>query len=113
MKKKIISKPKKKIKKPLLKRIARNNLEKKVRLQTDELKESRGQLRQGVDREKLAEEQIHILTKAIEAALDGIFIIDALKPNFPIVYANQSFYAITGYNKRDILGSKLFFTLWA
>lgn len=108
MKKKIISKPKKKIKKPLLKRIARNNLEKKVRLQTDELKESRGQLRQGVDREKLAEEQIHILTKALEAALDGIFIIDALKPNFPIVYANQSFYAITGYNKRDILGQNYF-----
>src|SRR5580698_5575703 len=106
MKKKII-----KIKEPLLKKNVRNDLEEKVRQQTDELKIRDGQLRQGVnreklgadreklsaDREKLAEEQIHIRTKAMESTLDGIFIIDAQKPDFPIIYANPSFYSITGY----------------
>ena len=41
------------LKKPLLKKITRNNLEKKVRRQTNELKVRNGQLRQGADREKL------------------------------------------------------------
>src|SRR3989338_6956404 len=96
-----------KVKNPLLKKITRNNLEEKFRQQTDELKIRSGQVRQGVDRERLgadreklgadreklgadrekrAEEQIQIGTKAMEAALDGIFIINAKKPNFPIIY---------------------------
>ena len=78
----------------------RNNLEEKIRRQTDELTVKSGQLRQGVDREKLAEEQIYIRTQAMESTLDGIFIIDAKKPDFPIIYANPSFLNLTGYSKR-------------
>ena len=48
----------KKAKEPLLVKAARNNLEKKVRQQTDELKIRNGQLRQGADREKLADLKI-------------------------------------------------------
>ena len=84
-----------------MKKATRNNLEEKVLQQTDELEIRDGQLRQGADREKLgadreklAEEQIHIQTKAMESTLDGIFIIDALKPNFPVIYANPSFYVL-------------------
>jgi len=125
MKKKIITKPKltrRILKKSFMssitrepKKITRNNLEKKVRQQTDELKIREGQLRQGVDREKLgadreriAEEQIHIQTKAMESASDGIFIIGAKKFNFPIIYANSSFQVLTGYTKNEVMGQDYF-----
>ncbi len=105
----------KKIKKPLIRRASRNNLEEKVRQQTDELKVRSGQLRQGADREKqgadrekLAEVQIHILTKAMESTLDGIFIIDAKKPGFPLIYANPSFQNLTGLTKNEIIGQNYF-----
>jgi PAS domain S-box-containing protein len=44
----------------------------------------------------------------MEATSDGIFIIDALKPNFPVIYANQSFCTMTGYAKSDIIGQNYF-----
>lgn len=104
-----------KTKEPPLQKITRNNLEKQVRQQTDELKVRSGQLRQGADREKLgadreklAEEQIYIRTKAMEATSDGIFIIDAKKPGFPIIYANPSFYSLTGYAKNEVIGKNYF-----
>jgi PAS domain S-box-containing protein len=128
MKKKIIVNSSK-AKKPLLKKVTRNSLEKQVRQQTDELKARNGQLKQGADREKLgadrekkgadreklgadrekiAEEQIYIRTKAMESTLDGIFIIDAKKPDLPIVYANASFYKLTGYAKSEVIGKNYF-----
>jgi len=64
--------------------------------------------KQGADREKIAEEEIHIRTKAMESTFDGIFIIDAKKPNFPIVYANTSFYNLTGYSKKEVIGQNYF-----
>ncbi len=97
--------PKKK--KPLKKEIS-NILDEKVRQQTDELKIRAGQLRQGADREKVAEEQIHIRTKAMESTSDGIFIIDAKKSDFPIIYANSSFFSLTGYSKSEVIGKSYF-----
>jgi len=105
-----------------MKKGTRYNLKEKVRLQTDQLKIREGQLKQGAnrekqaadreklgaDREKLAQEQILIWTKAIEATFDGIFIIDAQKPGFPIIYANPSFYDLTGYSKNEIIGKNFF-----
>ncbi len=115
----------KKIKKIVSKKIAtkgspfrketHDKLEKKVRRQTNELKVRSGQLKQGADREKqgadrekLAEEQIHIQTKAMEFASDGIFIINAKEPGFPVIYANPSFHSITGYTKKDLMGKNYF-----
>ncbi len=100
---------------PLLKKITRGNLEEQFRHQTDELKIRDGQIKQaanreklGADREKVAEEQIYIQTKAMESASDGIFIIGAKKFNFPIIYANASFQVLTGYTKNEILGQDYF-----
>ncbi len=86
----------------------RDSLGRKVSQQTDELSIKNKQLRQGADKQQRQEEQIHIRNKAMEATADGIFIIDAQKPDFPVIYANQSFYTITGYAKRDILGQNYF-----
>lgn len=78
------------------------------RQQTTQLEIRDGKLKAGADRERLAEEQIHIRTKAMEATFDGIFIIDAKKPNFPIIYANPSFYDLTGYSKDEVIGKNYF-----
>ena len=94
----------------------------KVSQQTDELNLKNRQLKHGADKQQRAEEQIYIRNKAMEATADGIFIvdffffffffrifiIDAEKPNFPVIYANQSFYTMTGYSKRDIIGQNYF-----
>lgn len=85
-----------------------NSLEKKILRQSDQLKIKQGQLSQGADREKIAEEQILIRTKAMESTLDSIFIIDAKKPEFPVIYANSSFQHLTGYTKREIVGQNYF-----
>ena len=77
-------------------------------LQTNELEIRDGELRAGANRERLAEEQIYIRTKAMESTFDGIFIIDAKEPNFPIIYANPSFYNLTGYSKNEVIGKNYF-----
>jgi PAS domain S-box-containing protein len=86
----------------------RDSLRRKVSQQADELTMKDVQLSRVVDKQQRAEEQIYIRNKAMEATTDGIFIIDAQKPDFPVIYANQSFYTMTGYAKRDILGQSYF-----
>jgi PAS domain S-box-containing protein len=86
----------------------RVRLEKVVRQQASELKVKDGQLKNGVAKQAESEEQIFIRNKAMEATAEGIFIIDAQKSNFPVIYANQSFQQMTGYVKREILGQNYF-----
>jgi len=86
----------------------RNHLGETIRQQADELKIKNVQIRQWEDKERLAEEQVHIRTKAMDSTDDGIFIIDAQKSGFPVIYSNQSFQAMTGYPKKDILGRNYF-----
>ena len=87
---------------------SRNHLRDTVRHQVDELKVKNGQIKKWEDKEKLAEEQVHIRTKAMDSTADGIFIIDAQRNDFPIIYSNQSFQEMTGYPKQDILGRNYF-----
>lgn len=86
----------------------RESLRSKVKQQTDDLCIKEEQLKQGINKQKRSEEQIHIRTKAMEATSDGIFIIDAINPNFPIIYANQSYYKMSGYIKGEIIGRNYF-----
>ncbi len=108
MKKKIIVSRQKKIQKPRIKDFTRNGLEKKIRRQSRELKNKKGLLREGAYREELAEKQILLKTKAIEFSSDAIFIIDAAGSNFPIIYANASFFSLTGYSIKDVIGKSYF-----
>ena len=86
----------------------RDDLGVKIQQQADELEVKNGQLRNGAEKQIKSEEQIYIRTQAMESTTDGIFIIDAQKPNFPIIYANQSFQKMTGYAKREVLGRSYF-----
>jgi len=87
---------------------SRDDLGVKIQQQADELKVKNGQLRNGAKKQIRQNEQIHILTKAMESTADGIFIIDAQKQDFPVIYANQSFQKMTGYAKSEILGRNYF-----
>lgn len=79
-----------------------------VREQAEQIKIKNGEIKRWADKEKQAEEQIFIRTKAMDSTADGIFIIDAQKSGFPVIYANQSFQSMTGYSKREILGQTYF-----
>ena len=63
------------------------------------------QLKHGAEKQVRSEEQIYILTKAIESTADGVFIIDALKQDFPVIYANQSLRNMTGYVTMETIGN--------
>jgi PAS domain S-box-containing protein len=80
-----------------------------VRQHADQLKIKNGELKNGVEKQERLEEQIHIRTKAMESTAEGIFIIDAQKPDFPVIYANPAFQTMTGYSRRDIIGQDYFF----
>ena len=85
-----------------------NGLERVIKRQAKELKIKNGQLKYDAKKQLQSQEQVHILTKAVEATVDGVFIIDALEPDYPIIYANRSFQKMTGYTKREILGRNYF-----
>ncbi|WP_182866077.1 PAS domain S-box protein [Stieleria mannarensis] len=51
-----------------------------------------------------AEQQLRLRTRAIDAASNGILIVDAQKDDMPIVYANQGFQQLTGFAPEDVKG---------
>ncbi len=53
---------------------------------------------------KDVEQSLKIKNQALEAAGNGILIIDAKLPDLPIIYCNDSFVKMTGYSKEDALG---------
>lgn len=50
------------------------------------------------------EDTLHIRNRALEAAGNGIIIVDAQQPELPILYANEAFSKITGYSRSEVLG---------
>lgn len=56
---------------------------------------------------KSIEKQLQLRNVAIEAAANGIVIIEAQDPEMPVIYANSAFEAITGYPMSEILGNSL------
>jgi len=86
----------------------RDDLGDRIQQQADEIKIKNGLLRNGAEKQVRSEEEINIRTKAMESTADGIFIIDARDPDFPIIYANHSFQKMTGYAKSEILGRNYF-----
>ncbi len=88
--------------------LSRADLSKKLRQQTGELKESQAHLRSGEKKQLKSQEQINVLTKAVEATSDGVFIIDAKHRDFPLTYANQSFYNMIGYSKAEVINKNYF-----
>lgn len=53
---------------------------------------------------KKAEHSSRLWKQAIEAATNGIMIVDASGPNQPILYVNPSFERMTGYASSELIG---------
>lgn len=50
------------------------------------------------------EDQLKLYARAIEATTTGILIADATQFDFPLIYANPAFTAITGYSASEVIG---------
>ena len=48
---------------------------------------------------------LELQSRAINAARDGIVIVDALAPDMPIIWANRGFTDLSGYDLGEILGN--------
>lgn len=57
-----------------------------------------------VTERKQAQAAIVLRNKAIEASATGIMIIDAQRPERPLIYVNPAFEAMTGYQAREVIG---------
>ena len=53
---------------------------------------------------KEREEWLRLQAKAMDASINGILITDARAPDMPILYANDAFVAMTGYDKDEVVG---------
>jgi PAS domain S-box-containing protein len=49
-------------------------------------------------------EDFKLLIKALDASVSGIIITNNLLPDNPIIYCNQAFEKITGYERKEIIG---------
>ncbi|MGR2737443.1 EAL domain-containing protein [Billgrantia sp. Q4P2] len=50
------------------------------------------------------ETELRILQRSVEASINGIVIADARQPDTPIIYVNEAFERITGYQRDEVLG---------
>lgn len=57
-----------------------------------------------ITKSKAMQNVLNVRNRALEAAGNGIIIADARQPDNPIVYCNDAFTRITGYNKNEALG---------
>lgn len=59
---------------------------------------------QEVTEKRQQESRLRTLERSVEASVNGVVIADATQPGMPIVYANQAFTAMTGYDHSEVLG---------
>ncbi len=57
-----------------------------------------------ITRRKEQDTELRMLKRGVEASPHGIVMADARQPDLPMVYANSSFLAMTGYSEEEILG---------
>lgn len=55
----------------------------------------------------IAEDELRIRERAIEASTHGVAIIDISKDTLPFIYVNKAFERITGYLEKQIIGKSL------
>ncbi|WP_240721623.1 EAL domain-containing protein [Halomonas marinisediminis] len=50
------------------------------------------------------EMRLRILEQGVEVSVNGLVIVDALRPDMPITYVNRAFETMTGYQREEVLG---------
>ena len=46
----------------------------------------------------------NILNAVLEQARDGVVVVDAVKPDYPMIFVNKAFEELTGYKSAELLG---------
>lgn len=59
---------------------------------------------QDITERKDTERQLALLERSVESSTNGVVIVDAQRPDLPIVYVNAAFERITGYSREAALG---------
>jgi diguanylate cyclase (GGDEF)-like protein/PAS domain S-box-containing protein len=54
--------------------------------------------------EKRGEERLRLFGRALDASVNSVAIVDATRPELPLIYVNPAFTAITGYSAEEVLG---------
>ena len=57
-----------------------------------------------ISKTKEIQNTLNLRNQALDAAGNGILIVDAQQPNLPIIYSNIAFTEITGYSGKEVLG---------
>ncbi|WP_282113575.1 PAS domain S-box protein [Maribacter stanieri] len=57
-----------------------------------------------ITEEKIIENVLYVRNRALDVTANGIIICDTQKPDFPIIYGNEAFTKITGYEREDFIG---------
>lgn len=52
---------------------------------------------------------LNINARALDSANNSILIVDAIKPDLPIIYCNEAFEKMTGYSKEEVYGKNCSF----
>lgn len=63
-----------------------------------------GQQAEPTESEDPQEEELALKDRALEAAAEGIVIVDARRPDMPVIYVNSGFERLTGYPAESALG---------
>ena len=95
--------------------VTRDGKERLIRWRNATLRNVKGQIiglvSSGLDitETKMIQDTLDIRNRALEAAGNGIIIVDAQDTNLPIIYCNDSFTRITGYDRSEVLGKNCWF----
>ncbi len=57
-----------------------------------------------VNLRETTEEQLRLLERGIQSSSNGMVMVDALDPVMPLVFVNNAFLEITGYNREELIG---------
>ncbi|MDT0590068.1 EAL domain-containing protein [Halomonas sp. PAR8] len=57
-----------------------------------------------ITQRRRSEMRLRILEQGVEVSVNGLVIVDALKPDMPMTYVNRAFEAMSGYCREEVLG---------
>ena len=83
---------------------ANDELESRVRERTIDLERTNLELKEAIEQQCRTENELRLFQRAMAATSEGVTIVDATRPELPLVYVNSGFERLTGYAASEVLG---------